>query len=151
MNQIGARKAALAMATMHPADRRWMLARLPKAWRPVLDPLMKQAHRFASIEADVLQAALDDESLAQVIEIPSPGVLIAVLDTLSIQWAARALAATASDHVELYLATCNKQRAESIRHEMGRLSRPFPPALAEAMARCLNDAGQVLAATEALR
>lgn len=151
MNMIGARKAALAMAAMHPADRRWMLEHLPKAWRPVLGPLMKQARQFVSIETEVLQAALDDESLAQVIEIPAPGLLIAVLDTLSVQWAARALAATASDHTELYLAACSKQRVDSIRHELGRLSRPFPSALAEAMARCLNDAGQVLAATEALR
>lgn len=151
MNMTGARKVALAVATMHPADQRWMLARLPTAWRSVIAPLVKQARRFALVDSEVLQAALDDGSLAQVIEIPAPGILIAVLNTLSVQWAARALVATASDHAELYLVACGKQRAESIRHEMGRLSRPFPPALAEAMARCLNDAAQVLVATEALR
>lgn len=151
MNMIGARKAALAMATMHPADQRWMMARLPRAWRPVIAPLVKQARRFAQVDAEVLQAALDDGNLAQVIEIPAPGILIAVLNTLSVQWAARALVAAASDHAELYLAACAPQRAESIRHEMARLCRPFPPALAEAMARCLNDAAEVLTATEALR
>ena len=39
MNSAGVRKAALAMATMHPADRRWMLARMPETWRSMLVPL----------------------------------------------------------------------------------------------------------------
>lgn len=151
MNTVGTRKAALAIAIMHPADRRWMLAQLPKAWRRVLAPLMKQARRFASIEAELLQAALDDVPLTRAAQTPSPGVLIAVLNTLSAQWAARALAAAANDHTELYLAACGKQRADSIHYEIGRLPDPFPPALAKAMARCLEDAAQVLVATEALR
>lgn len=151
MNVIGARKAALALVTLHPRDQRWMLARLPRAWRSVLRPMIKDARRFASVEAEVLQVVLDDQNLAQGIEVPSPQILIAVLDSLSSQWAARALVAAAADHTELYLSVCSKQRAESIRHEMARFPRPFPPALGDALARCINDAGQVLSATEALR
>ena len=151
MNTAGARKAALAMATMHPADRRWMLMHLPKAWRPVLDPLIHEARHFASIDADVLQAALDGQSVAPLIDVPAPAVLIAVLDTFSSHWAARILVAAASDHAEIYLASCSKQRGETIRQEMARLPQPFPGALATAMARCLHDAGQVVRATEALR
>jgi hypothetical protein len=151
VNTAGARKAALAMATMHPADRRWMLMRLPKAWHPVLEPLILEARRFTSIDADLLQAALDGQGVAPMIDVPTPAVLIAVLDTLSSQWAARILMAAASDHAEIYLAACSKQRGETIRLEMARLPRPFPRALAAAVARCLHDAGQVLQATEALR
>jgi hypothetical protein len=151
VNKAGARKAALAMATMHPADRRWMLTQMPKAWRSTLEPLIQEARQFASIDADVLQAALDGQGIAPLVDVPPPAVLIAVLDTLSSHWAACVLVATAFDHAEIYLAACNKQRGESIRHEMGRLPRPFPRALAAAMARCLHDAGQVLQETEALR
>jgi hypothetical protein len=151
VNTAGLRKAALAMATMHPADRRWMLTRLPKAWRPALEPLIREARHFAAIDADVLQAALDGQGAAPLIDVPSPAVLIAVLDTFSSHWAARVLVAAASDHAEIYLAACSKQRGETIRQEMARLPRPFPRALATAMARCLHDAGQVLRATEALR
>lgn len=151
MNVVGVRKAALAMATMHPADRRWMLRRLPKAWRPVLEPLVHEAGRFMSIDVDVLQAALDGQDAVPLIDVPAPAVLIAVLDALSSQWAARILVAAASDHAEIYLAACGSQRGEAIRHEMGRLPRPFPRALAASMARCLRDAGQVLQAAEASR
>jgi hypothetical protein len=151
VNPAGARKAALAMATMHPADRRWMLARLPRMWRSLLGPLIRDARRFTSIDADVLQAALDGQGMVPMIDVPAPAILIAVLDTLSSQWVARVLVAAAADHAELYLAACPRLRGDAIRYEMGRLPRPFPRALADAMARCLDDAGQVLRATEALR
>lgn len=151
MNTAGLRKAALAMATMHPADRRWMLTHLPKAWRPALVPLIREARHFASIDADVLQAALDGQGRVPMTDVPPPAILIAVLDTFSSHWAARILAAAASDHAEIYLAACGKQRGETIRQEMARLPHPFPRALATAMARCLHDAGQALRATETLR
>lgn len=139
------------MATMHPADRRWMLTRMPKIWRPVLEPLIIEAQRFTSIDADLLQAALDGQMAPPTIDVPVPAVLIAVLDTLSSHWAARVLVAAASDHAEIYLAACNRQRGEAIRREIGLLPHPFPRRLARAMARCLNDAGQVMRANERLR
>ncbi|MDE3071441.1 MAG: hypothetical protein KGJ63_01780 [Pseudomonadota bacterium] len=139
------------MASMHPADRRWMLSRMPKTWRSSLAPLIHEAARFASIDADVLQAALDGQDEAPTIDVPTPAVLIAVLDTLSSHWAACALAAAAADHAEIYLAACDKPRGAAIRRATEQLPNPFPGALAAALARCLHDAGQVLRATEALR
>jgi hypothetical protein len=151
VNTSGVRKAALAMATMHPADRRWMLTHLPTAWRSALVPLIREARHFARIDADVLQAALDGPGATPVIDVPAPAVLIAVLDTFSSHWVARILMATAPDHAEIYLAACSRQRGETIRQEIARLPHPFPRALAAAMARCLHDAGQALPATGALR
>lgn len=151
MNEAGARKAALAIATLHPADRRWMLAQLPKPWRETLDPLIRAARRFTAIDADLLQEALDGSIVPSVADVPSPAVLIAVLDGLSSQWAARALAAAAADHVEIYLAACSKLRGDAIRRELAQLQRPFPRALAETMARCLQDAGRTLVAGEGSR
>ncbi len=150
MSRAGLRKAALALVTMHPADQRWILSRLSRPSRVLVSSSMRGARRFSNIDPDILQAALDGKD-APMAEVPAPGVLIAVLDSLSVQWAARALAAAASDHAEIYLASCQKLRADAIRHEMSRLDQPFPLGLAGAMARCLSDAGQVLVATEALR
>ena len=149
MNEAGVRKAALAIAAMHPADRRWMLARLPGTWRPLLGPLIREARRFATIDADDLQQALDGPAGTPAVDVPSPGVLIAVLNGLSSHWAARVLAAAAMDHAELYLAACGKPRSDAIRAELAQLQRPFPRALAAALAGCLDEAGRALVATEA--
>ena len=151
MNSTGARKAALAMVNMHPADRRWMLARLRRIWRNTLTPLIREARRFVSFDAHALQAALDGQIDPEGVEVPTPAMLIAVLNTLPNDWAARVLIAVAPDHLEIYVAACGKQRGEAVRHEAERLPHPFPPALAIAMGRCLRDAGQVLQATEELR
>lgn len=142
MNTAGARKAALALATMHPADRRWVLARLPEAWRGMLNPLVTEAQRYTTLDAELLRAVLADEPTYLAREVPPPDVLIVVLDRLSTAWAARVLAAAAPDHAEIYLAACDKSRAESMRHELSRLRDPFPTALANALARYLDTAAQ---------
>ncbi|MFC5743555.1 hypothetical protein [Dyella tabacisoli] len=149
MNSIGVRKAALAMASMHPADRRWMLARMPPAWRAALNPLLKEAQRFATMDISLLKSALSSEETSSPVEVPTPDVLIAVLDGLGSTWVARLLMAAAADHAEIYLATCAKQRAESIRREMAGLPATFPAALADAMARYLSDAGRKVSMVKA--
>lgn len=151
MNEAGARKAALAIATMHPADRGWMLARLPRAWRVMLEPLIREARRFTAIDAELLQEALDGPAAVPVADVPPPAVLIAVLNGLSSHWAARVLAAAAADHAEIYLAACSKLRGDAIRHELVQLQRPFPRALAATMARCLEDTGRALVVAEISR
>ena len=142
MNPAGSRKAALALASMHPADRRWLLARLPEAWRSALQPLIGEAQRYTTLDAELLQAVLADEPTYLAREVPPPDVLIVVLDRLSPAWAARVLAAAAPDHADIYLAACEKSRAESVRHELSRLTQPFPPALAEELARYPDTAAQ---------
>ena len=142
MNVIGARKAALALAAMHPADRRWMLARLPGSVRDKLQALTNEAHDYAALDTELLQAVLADEPTYLAREVPPPHLLIVVLDRLSAGWAARVLAAAAPDHAEIYLAACEKSRAESVRYELDRLPRPVPRKLADALARYLDDAAQ---------
>ena len=148
MNTIGARSAALALSAMHPADRRWMLARLPAASRKLLEPLITEARRFASVDAGVVRDALAGLDADHPVEVPTPDVLIAVLQRLSIPWAARVLVAAVPDHAELYLATCDKVRGATIRREMTRLPRPFPTALAGAMSRYLGEVGHDLRVAE---
>jgi hypothetical protein len=55
------------------------------------------------------------------------------------------------DHAELYLAACGRQRGDAIRTELAQLQRPFPRALAAALARCLDQTGRELVAAEASR
>jgi hypothetical protein len=142
MNPGGVRKAALALATMHPADRRWILSRLPAQWRGALQPLIHEAQSYTNLDAELLQAVLADEPTYLTREVPPPDVLIVVLDRLSPSWAARVLAAAAPDHADIYLAACDKSRADSVRHELNRLPAPFPSALADSLARYLDTAAQ---------
>lgn len=142
MNSGGTRKAALALATMHPADRRWILARLPEAWRSALTPLINEAQRYTTLDAELLQAVLADEPTYLTREVPPPDVLIVMLDRLSPSWAARVLAAAAPDHADIYLAACDKTRADAVRYELNRMPNPFPSALADSLGRYLDSAAQ---------
>lgn len=133
MKGMGMRKAALALAAMHSADRRWMLGKLPGAARGALDALVDEAKRHTVLDADLLRAVLADEPVHLARDLPPPDVLIVILDRLSAAWTARILAATAMDHAEIYLSACAPLRAKAIRDEMSRLPPRFPPSLADAL------------------
>lgn len=143
----GMRKAALALAAMHPADRRWMLGKLPGGARAALEGLIDEARQHTSLDADLLRAVLADEPVHLAKELPPPDVLIVVLDRLSVVWAARILCAAAMDHEEIYLSACAPLRAKAIRDEMSRLPVPFPSALAEALSAYLSEVGTEIRAT----
>jgi hypothetical protein len=151
VNAIGARRAALIMAAMHPADRRWMLSQMPRAWRPALMPLIAEAQVHAAMDPELLRAALDDKREASVHDLPTPDVLIVVLDRLAGPWVARILAAAAPDHAEMYLSTCEVERGRAIRREMADLPTLFPAAMAGSLVRYLAEAGQALRTEGALR
>jgi len=140
MSAAGMRKAALALASMHPADRRWLLARLPAPSRLALQPLVQEAQRYTALDNDILQAVLSDDAAHLAPELPPPDLLIVVLDRLSAAWAARILQGVAQDHAEIYLAACAKPRTEAIRRDMSRMAANFPVALGDALARYLADA-----------
>ena len=144
INKVGVRKAALALASMHPADRRWMLAHMPPAWRPPLSALISEAQTHVSIDPELLQTALADEHEQFEHDLPTPDILIVLLDRLASHWVARVLVAVVPDHAEIYLATCDKNRGEAIRREMMRLPNPFPASLAHAMACYLGEAGHAV-------
>jgi hypothetical protein len=148
LNTPGTRTAALALAAMHPTDRRWMLARLPTGYRHLLDPLIAEALRFASVDTGLVREVLAGLDPNRSPEVPSPDVLIAVLQRLSTQWVARVLVAAVPDHAELYLATCDKIRGVVIRREMTRLPHPFPIALAASISRHLGEVGHELRIAE---
>lgn len=148
LSTSGSRTAALALAAMHPADRRWMLARLPAGHRHVLASLIAEAQRFASVDAGLVREVLAGLDPNRAVEAPAPDILIAVLQRLSTQWVARVLVAAVPDHAELYLATCDKVRGAVIRREMARLPHPFPAALAVSISRYLGEIGHDLRIAE---
>lgn len=138
MNAQGSRKAALALAAMHPRDRRWMLARLPSGWRRTLAPLVGEARAQLANDPELLAWALKGADAVDVPELPTPDVLVAALDRLGDGWAARVLALAAPDHIEVYLAGCDKRRADAIRQELMALPKTLPSGLAAAMTRFLR-------------
>lgn len=138
MSAQGSRKAALALAAMHPQDRRWMLARLPSEWCRTLAPLVDEASSQLVIDPEMLQWALGDIDTAPSAELPTPDVLVAALDRLGDGWAARVLALAAPDHVEVYLVGCDKRRRDAIRQELATLPKALPTGLTAAMTRFLR-------------
>ncbi len=142
MNPAGSRKAALALAAMHPDDRRWMLAKLPARAQATLAPLIREAGRLLGDRPGLLSSALADEPDQAPVEVPPPDQLIVRLNQCSPAWAARMLAAAAPDHVEIYLAACERACAEAVRRELAGLPEPLPSALAAALARQLVQPGE---------
>jgi len=139
VNAVGMRKAALALAAMHPRDRRWMLERLPDSQRNLLSTLVGEARRLGHVDASLVKDLLQDQSRPEVVDVPPPDQLIQALDNLPVAWAARMLAAAAPDHVEIYLASCAHPRARMVRDELKQLPSAMPVALAKALSRRLAD------------
>jgi hypothetical protein len=136
---VGARKAALALAAMHPRDRDWMLERLPVSQRRVLNTLIDEARKLGNIDPSLVKTLLSDIPASDVVEVPPPDQLIRALDRLPNAWAARMLAAAAPDHAEVYLASCGPSRARAVQAELDQLPPTMPAALAKALSRRLAD------------
>lgn len=134
MSSSGMRKAAAYLATLHPTDRRWLLAQLPVSSVQSLVQLIQEAEPLVLAMPDSLHALLDEREQERIVDVPTPDLLIGALHTLDESWAARMLAAAAADHTEIYLAACFRQRAMGVRSELNALPPTFPPALARCMA-----------------
>lgn len=141
MSASGMRKAAAYLATLHPKDRRWLLAQLPTSCVNELNSLIAEVEPLLKAAPDMVVELLNDHEAGKPAEVPAPDLLISTLNTLDEPWAARIIAATAPDHAEIYLAACFRQRAMGIRSELHSLPAAFPPALA----RCMADELAVMA------
>lgn len=131
------RKAALELQALHPADRRWILSRLPVKEQARMRALLEQASRFDGLAPEVLREELSSNEVAATVELPRPSELIARLDELTPAWAARVLRAVAHDHEDIYLSNCDLSRAHRVRDALAGLpdTEAFPPAMAEALGR----------------
>lgn len=145
MNAAPLRKVALALSSMHPSDRRWLLGRLPRRWRGQLRSMMTEARAIGATAPDLIAAALDDDLCPASADMPVPTLLIAALDGLSDAWATRMLSSLDTTSAELYLANCHPDRAQVVRAGIAALPGPCPPALADALAAHLKLASEALA------
>lgn len=137
MKRSGLRQSAAALAAMHPVDRRWFLARLPAASARSIAALLPELDALGPVPPDWLKQALDASGPAGYAP-PPPAQLIRVVDRLTPVWAARMLAATAPDHVELYLAACPSARAMAVRAALDAHRESMPAGLARELVQELQ-------------
>ncbi len=149
MSPVGFRKAATLLAALHPTDRRWLLKRLPDLRSTEMAALMRRAKGLVAPLNGELAGLWADECDLVVADVPPPDLLIGVLDAESEVWAARMLQAAAPDHAEMYLASCDRQRAQAIRTELTALSSSLPSGLARCLARHVADGARALSAEAA--
>lgn len=141
MNDAGMRKAAVLLASLHPGDRRWIRARLPRAhWRG-LRRLMDELRGIAAGDRTLWRDAALDAHEARA-EPPAPDVLLAGLHGLDAVWAARVLAACAPDHRELVQAGYTPDECQAMERALEDAPGVLPPKLAQALAVAVRARGE---------
>ncbi|MDE2342016.1 MAG: hypothetical protein KGL63_01265 [Betaproteobacteria bacterium] len=148
MSARGLRQAAVALAAMHSADRRWILGQLPPSQARALMDLLHDVESMGPVPTEWLRDALASPLVADFVP-PTPSILIHVLDGLSPTWAARMLKAAAPDHFEIYLAACETRRAQAVKTAIESQQEPLPQALAQALLHELRHLIRTLPDSEA--
>jgi hypothetical protein len=135
------RKVSLALAAMHPGDRRWMLARLPRTASEAWTRHADEAHALVRRDPTAALRRLMGSAQPVDVEVPEPLTLIRALDRLPVAWVARSLALVAPDHVDVYKAVCRADRLSALQREPSAPVGRAPPALAHALAAILQRLG----------
>lgn len=141
MTESSLRKLSLALAAMHPGDRRWMLARLPHAATEAWHRHASEARALVRRDPTAALRRLMGSPQPVDVEVPEPLTLIRALDKLPVAWVARSLALVAPDHVEVYKAVCRADRLSALQREPSAPVGRTPPALAHALAATLQRLG----------
>ncbi|MBN7138314.1 hypothetical protein A7A76_04320 [Lysobacter enzymogenes] len=133
MSTLGERKSALLLMSLHPADRRQLLARLPRASARTLRALIAELERSPLPVAQLAEAVLADEvrglTASTSLRIEQ---LVALSERLSPAWFARVLLAWTGVDRSFCLSLLDERRAAAVREELRRLDR-LPPKLVEAL------------------
>lgn len=144
--------SALKLAATHPADRRWLLARLPRPLRIRLRQYLKELTRIAGTDyrlyAEVCTAVEQSrtelsELSAQDIQIPSVIDLpkddfTSVLQTLPPVWVAAALKVCPNGQPERYLDNCDDSRRAEIATALEGMGETLPVQLGDAIRMCIQ-------------
>lgn len=138
MNARGSRRAAAALTAMHPSDRRWVLKRLPREKAQILRRLVLDLADIAPAAIEYLDDLIRDP-LSHGVTPPAPDELVRVLHEMTPSWAACVLRAIAPDHVDLYAASCDRQRAIAVQEAVRARTRDVPVALARELAIYVRD------------
>lgn len=141
MNAFGLRKAAVALAGLHPDDRVWLLERLQPSWRYDLRRLIGQIASMRLPDSDIAGEAVRIAGDVPPLHPPAPDRLLAGMHGLSPSWCARVLAACAPDHMEVFAANSTPAKANAVRAELLTLPK-LPPKLSEALTRLARERGE---------
>lgn len=142
MNAYGLRKAAVALAYLHPDDQTWLLEKLQPGWRHDLRQLIRQVESMKIPDPGIAHEAvraLEDE---QPVQPPTPDRLLAGMHGLSPSWCARVLVACAPDHVDVFAANSTPAEAKAVRAELLTLPSRLPPKLSETLTRLVHERGE---------
>ena len=141
MSAFGLRKAAVALAGLHPDDRTWVLERLQPSWRYDLRRLIGQIASMKIHDSEIAREAVRISGDEPTLYPPAPDRLLAGMHGLSPSWCARVLAACAPDHMEVFAANSPPAKANAVRAELLTLPK-LPPKLSEALARLVRERGE---------
>ena len=141
MSTLGLRKAAAALAGLHPDDKTWLLERLQPSCRYDLRRLLGQIESLKIPDADVSQEAVRTCENDECLHPPAPDRLLAGMRGLSPSWCARVLAACAPDHMDVFAANNPPTRANAVRAELLSLPK-LPPKLSETLTRIMRERGE---------
>lgn len=134
---VSTRHAALLLATLHPADQRWLLGRLPRATRSTLAPLLREAERHglaldhASVEEGLAEAD-GRAALATTLDLPVAARAEALRGWPS-AWAAAMLAACPTEDRDALLARLPPADAGLLAAMVEGPDGQLPVALAQAL------------------
>lgn len=132
------KRAALRLACLHPADRRWVLRRLPAAERQRLTTLLKELDQLGVEDPGVLLAALAAEEAAVLEKAAmAQDLRHEVLDALPPAWTMAALSLAAPAAQKTYLARFPEARRKPL---TAQSPGTLPPLLASALRQRLKDA-----------
>lgn len=141
MSAFGLRKAAVALAALHPDDRTWVLERLQPSWRYDLRRLIGQIASMEIHDSEIVREAVRLSGEESRLNPPAPDRLLAGMQGLSPPWCARALSACAPDHMDVFAANSTPAKANAVRAELLSLPK-LPPKLSETLARLLRERGE---------
>ncbi|TXH77761.1 MAG: hypothetical protein E6Q88_00635 [Lysobacteraceae bacterium] len=128
------RKAALLLASLHPCDRRYLLARLPKTSADAIRATGGRLRRLGW-PARLLARELLGDDLRTVTAPSAPTVerIVALSDALSPAWFARVLCAWPNLDRDFCIALLDPAIAVAVRSELDRIGA-LPDNIAEAIA-----------------
>ncbi|WP_448102727.1 hypothetical protein [Luteibacter jiangsuensis] len=140
MTTSSLRYTALRLVPLHPADRDWLLERLPVAEASALRALLAEPgiERLACVAHDVEppRPALAPARPTAVPRLPTDS-----LDRLDPAWASLWLQAAGDDAMDRYLTHATPARAARIAATAGQTGSHLPAKLAESLGRWVPDAG----------
>lgn len=141
MSTSGLRKAAVALACLHPGDQAWLLERLRPSSRYDLRRLIGQIGSMKIPDFDIAREAVQICGNDRPPHPPVPDRLLAGMRGLSPAWCARVLVACAPDHMEIFAANNTPTMANAVRAELLTLPN-LPSKLAETLTRMVRKRGE---------